>query len=163
MPIKGVQQPDYIEVDEMIRLRKFDGHYEFAHKWYQDPEIVWLVDGDKKLYTDELMDKMYHYLNETGELYFIEVLSNGVYQPIGDVTFSREDMPIVIGDKHYWEKGIGTKVVKKLIERARTLGYKEIKVEEIYSWNEASQKLFTKLGFQPNRKTAKGMSYKLVL
>ncbi len=162
MPINGVEQPNYIKIDDMLRLRKFDGNYEFAMKWYQDLDTVWLVDGDKELYTRELLEKMYTYLNENGELYFIEVYSNGYYQPIGDVTFWKEDMPIVIGEKTYRGKGIGTKVVKKLIERAKELGYKEIAIEEIYSWNIASQKCFTNLGFIPNNKTTKGMSYKLV-
>lgn len=163
MPIGGVEQPDFIIVDDTVRLRKFDGIYGFALEWYQDPETVWLVDGDKKLYNEELLEKMYTYLNGIGELYFIEVYSNGYYRPIGDVTFCKEDMPIVIGDKDYRGRGIGTKVVKKLIERARELGYEEIEVEDIYSWNTASRKLFTNLGFKPDKKTAKGMSFKLIL
>lgn len=106
---------------------------------------------------------MYNYWNEVGELYFIEVYSNGCYKPIGDVTFCKDDMPIVIGDKAYRGKGIGTKVIKTLIERAKELGFKEVEIEEIYSWNKHSQKLFTNLGFVPIKETAKGMSYKLIL
>jgi RimJ/RimL family protein N-acetyltransferase len=163
MPINGVEQPNYIEIYDKIRLRKFDGNYEFALKWYQDLETVWLVDGDEELYTEELLEKMYNYWNGVGELYFIEVYENGHYEPIGDVTFCKEDMPIVIGEKSYRGKGIGTKVVRKLIERAKELGYREIEVEEIYNWNIASQKLYTNLGFKPHKKTTKGMSYKLIL
>ena len=45
MPISGVVQPDILVVDEELRLRKFDGNYDFAFDWYQDPETVKLVDG----------------------------------------------------------------------------------------------------------------------
>ncbi len=33
------------------------------------------------------------------------------------------------------EKGIGTKVLQRMIERAREVGLEEIPVEEIYDWN----------------------------
>lgn len=39
---------------------------------------------------------MYSYLDAHGELYFIEWKENGVWVPIGDVTFWQEDLPIVI-------------------------------------------------------------------
>ena len=51
MPIKGIEQPEYIEIDREIRLRKFDGKYDFAFEWYQDIDIVWMLDGDKEPYT----------------------------------------------------------------------------------------------------------------
>ena len=110
-----------------------------------------------------IIEEMYMDWNRVTEVYFIEVYANGRYIPIGDVSFNQKDMPIVIGEKEYRGRGIGTKVIRKLIERAKDLGYKEIEVEEIYHWNIASQKLYTKLGFKPNRKTTKGMSYKLTL
>ena len=40
MPIKGIEQPEYIEIDKEIRLRKFDGKYDFAFEWYQDIDTV---------------------------------------------------------------------------------------------------------------------------
>ena len=75
---------------------------------------------------------MYEYLNNAGELYFIEVLENGTYKPIGDVTFWQEDMPIVIGDPAYRGKGIARKGISALIERGKSLGYDHLVVGEIY-------------------------------
>ena len=163
MPIKGIEQPGYIEIDKEIRLRKFDGKYDFAFEWYQDTDTLWMLDGDKEPYTLELLDKMYTWWSQVGEVYFIEVLEDEIYKSIGDVSFKQDDMPILIGDKNYRKKGIATKVIRKLIERGKELGYKELEIEEIYSWNLDSQKLYTNLGFKPFKETKNGMSYKLIL
>lgn len=59
---------------------------------------------------------MYRYLNEHGELYFIEIKDGDTYRPIGDVTFWQEDMPIVVGEKNLRGKKIGRRVVGALID-----------------------------------------------
>ena len=65
-----------ILINETLRLRRFDGNYDFAFEWYQDPETVLLVDGKAELYSYETLTNMYNYLNDKGELYFIEVNEN---------------------------------------------------------------------------------------
>ena len=156
MPIEGVEQPEAIEIDNTLRLRKYDGKYDFAYEWYQDIETVYLVDGVKEPYSFEQLGRMYGYLNEHGELYFIEAAENGDYRPIGDVTFRQSDMPIVIGDKNYRGKHIGRKVVAALVERGRELGYKKLYVGEIYDYNAGSRKCFESMGFEAYEKTEKG-------
>ena len=104
---------------------------------------------------------MYRWLDAHGELYFIEVLENGAYKPIGDVTFRQGDMPIVIGDKRYRGKKIGSRVVSALIQRGKALGYGHLAVEEIYDWNEGSRRCFEKAGFRACEKTEKGARYRL--
>ena len=42
MPIQGTVQPEFLAVDEAIRLRRFDGVYDFAFDWYQDEDVVWV-------------------------------------------------------------------------------------------------------------------------
>jgi RimJ/RimL family protein N-acetyltransferase len=163
MPIVGIKQPAFIQVDENIRLRKFDGIYDFAFEWYQDEETVYLVDGKREPYTQEQLKRMYEYLNQHGELYFIEVMNGTSYQAIGDVTFWKEDMPIVIGDKTFRGKGVGKKVVTCLIERGKTLGYHMLKVNEIYSYNIASRKCFESMGFESYEQTERGNRFQLRL
>ena len=163
MAMKGIKQPDMIQIDEALRLHKYDGNHDFALTWYQDPQTVWLVDGKREPYTLERLAGMFHYLNEAGELYFIEIMENGTYKPIGDVTFWQEDMPIVIGDPNYRGKGIGLKVILALIERGRELGYGQLAVEEIYDWNTASRRCFEKAGFQAVHNTEKGANYRRIL
>ena len=161
MPIQGIKQPVIIQIDESLRLRKYDGIYDFALEWYQDSETVYLVDGKRDLYTMERLKGMYEYLNDAGELYFIEVREMGSWRPIGDVTFWQEDMPIVIGDRSYRGRGIGRKVVSTLIQRGRELGYGYHAVDEIYYWNGGSRRCFEGAGFRAYEKTEKGARYRL--
>ena len=122
-----------------------------------------MVDGKRGTYDMDQLSRMYHYLNDAGELYFIEVLENGAYKPIGDVTFWQEDMPIVIGEPRYRGRGLGRKVVAALIQRARELGFDHLAIGEIYDWNAPSQRCFESLGFRAYEKTEKGARYILKL
>lgn len=163
MAIQGIQQPAVIQIDGSLRLRKFDGVYDFALAWYQDEETNYLVDGKHGVYDMEQLSRMYHYLEKKGELYFIEVLENGAYRPIGDVTFWQEDLPIVIGVPEYRRKGLGRKIITALVQRGRELGFDHLCVGEIYDWNEGSRRCFEGLGFVACEKTPKGARYRLDL
>ena len=154
---------DTLQIEEALRLRRFDGNYDFAFEWYQDAETVMLVDGKSEPYTREKLKNMYNYLNAKGELYFIEVNENSKWKPIGDVTFWPEDMPIVIGERKYRGKGIGKKVVSFLVERGRSMGCSKFYVDEIYDFNIGSQKCFESAGFRSYEKTEKGCRYVLDL
>ena len=162
MPIPNIEQPQIIQIDTNLRLRKFDGHFDFAFRWYQDEELVYLVDGVRRPYSYETLSNMYHYLDRHGELYFIEVLE-GQWKPIGDVCFWQEDLPIVIGDPAYRGKGIGGKVICALIARGRALGYDRLAVNEIYDYNTASRKCFENAGFRVSEKTETGNRFERIL
>ena len=163
MPIQGIKQPDFIVIDETLRLRKYDGYHAFAFDWYQDPDTVLMVDGVKNTYSRERLDKMYIYLNNIGELYFIEYLEHDEFIPIGDVAFWKDDMPIVIGLPQYRNRGIGRQVAAALMNRAKELGFAEFHVGEIYHWNTPSRTLFTSMGFEPYEETEQGHRYKIQL
>lgn len=163
MPIPNIIQPNFIYITTEIRLRKYNGKAEFALYWYQDEETLMLVDGKSNPYDIARLNRMYKYLDNHGELYFIEYKVNDRYIEIGDVTFSKEDIPIVIGNKEYRGLGIGKKVVLKLIERGRALGYTKLFVKEIYNYNIGSQKLFEGIGFKKYEETPKGYRYSLEL
>lgn len=163
MPIQGVKQPEIIRIEDTLRLRKFDGKYEFALKWYQDEDMVYLVDGVRRAYDMGRLTRMYTYLNQVGELYFIEVFENGSFQPIGDVTFWQDDLPIVIGEPRFRGKGIGRKILSALVQRGRMLEFDHMCVGEIYDWNEPSRRCFESLGFRAYEKTEKGSRYRLDL
>lgn len=159
MPIAGIVQPEVVQIDEHLRLRSFDGRFAFAFDWYQDTETVWLVDGVRVPYTMEKLERMYRYLDKHGELYFIEM--DGI--PVGDVTFSPEDLPIVIGEPAYRGRGIGRKVISALIARARSLGWEQLRVNEIYHYNIGSRKCFESLGFRETARKETGCSFAMAL
>ena len=161
--IEGVEQPKLLEINKYLWLRKYDGYLDFALIWHQDLELVWLIDGDQECYSLDLLNRMYDYLSKNGECYFIEIFEDDQFIPIGDLTLFADDFAIAIGDRRYWKKGIGTKVLHRMIERAREVGLEEILVEEIYDWNLGSRKLFEKCGFEVVEKTQKGWSYRLTL
>lgn len=164
MGIEGIAQPEYILINNDLRLRKYDGSFEFALEWYQDKETVRLVDGEKaEPYDLDMLRKMYSFLDRAGELYFIEVRVNDIFCPIGDVTFSKYDMPIVIGDYAYRRKGIGKLVVYALVKRAKELGFNRLYIREIYNYNVGSRALFESVGFIEHNTTKNGHGYSLQL
>lgn len=163
MPIPNTTQPDFILIDDSLRLRKFDDCFSFALAWYQDEETNYMVDGRRGVYDRDQLARMYHYLEKRGEVHFIEALENGQFRPIGDVSFWQEDMPIVIGDHAYRGRGIGRKVISALIRRGRELDYPYLQIGEIYDWNEPSRRCFESLGFQAYEITEKGARYRLEL
>ena len=160
MPIPNVPQPQIIQIEPELRLRAFDGAFSFALPWYADPEDIRMIDGGCEPYSPERVGRMYRCLDAHGELYFIEYFRGGRYQPVGDVTFRQEDLPIVIGEKELRGRGIGRKVIRALLCRAVDLRYPEIFVSEIYDWNVPSQRCFSGVGFVPYRRTENGWSYR---
>lgn len=93
------------------------------------------------------MKGMFEYLNDVGELYFIEVLENGDYITIGDVTIKDVNPPIAIWYPKYRGRGIGTAVMKAVITRLKELGVENITGSSVYKWNEVSLKMHRRLGF----------------
>ena len=87
----------------------------------------------------------------------------GEWFPIGDVTLSQDNLPIVIGNPAYQHRGLGKKILSALIELARVKGWKELRVKEIYTYNHVSRCCFKSLGFVENGATEKGMSFILKL
>ena len=163
MAIEGVDQPACIQIDETLRLRRYDGTADFALAWYQDEALVYQVDGVRRPYDGETLYAMYGCLDGRGELYFIEALADGVWTPVGDVAFSREDMPIVIGAPGYRGRGVGKKVIRTLMDRGRALGFDKLGVREIYDWNQASIRCFTACGFAPVERAEQGWRYEAKL
>lgn len=149
-----------LQIDDTLRLRRFDGVCEFALQWYQDTHTVWLVDHRTAPYDMALLQRMYAYLNKKGELYFIELLCEGAYVPIGDVTLCQDDLPIVIAPE-FQRKGIGKRVLLGIIREAKRRGWDHLGVEEIYEDNIASQRLFESCGFQEVGVSKQGNSYRL--
>ncbi|MCR1849586.1 GNAT family N-acetyltransferase [Paeniclostridium sordellii] len=163
--LKINQKPKNLQIDERLRLVTLSKeNWNIGLKWYQDKDVLYNSEGvQDKVYDLETIYRMYSKLDELGELYFIEIMDDGVYKIIGDVTLSEENMPIVIGDKKYWGLGIGKKVILKLLDRAKELGYKSITIPEIYDYNNRSKRLFKSVGFKEFKTNKESKSYKIYL
>lgn len=156
----------YHPVTDTIRLRPATlDDVDIALPWYQDMEILKYTAGIGRdtPYDRETVRNMYQYLLKIGECYIIEVENESTWLPIGDVTLSRETIPIVIGRKEYWGRGIAKNVLLYLIQRAKDIGYTRIKAQEIYDFNTRSLNLFHSLGFKKLQKTEHGIEMELRL
>ena len=144
-------QPSILNIDSRIRLRAYDGDHQVAIPWYQDETVYYNSEGifgSADIPDAEYVRGMYEYLSTHGELYFIEILEDGEFMPIGDVTLKAENPPIVIGVPKYRGVGIGTKVMKAILRRAKEIGITKIYGSTIYDYNIASQRLHETLGFE---------------
>ena len=154
-----------IQIDDSLRLVPYflADHRDVALTWYQDVDLVELVDGVRIPYNVEKLNDMYSYLESNGDLFWIEFREKGEWVPIGDVTLSQENLPIVIGNPTYQHQGIGRKVLRALIDLAQQKGWKQLKVQEIYTFNQISRRCFESLGFVESRRTESGVGFLLKL
>ncbi len=150
MPLENVEQPEIIQISDTLRLRRYDGHYEKLLPGYQTPYVYKNSEGifdDAKKPDLNYVKGMCRYLDNIGELYFIEITENGEYISIGDVTVKDENPPIAIWEDRFRGQGIGKAVMQAVIRRLRTLGYDKITGSGVFKWNTVSQKLHEGLGF----------------
>lgn len=148
---QGGIQPKILPIDEGLRLRAYDGNYLQALPWYLDEYVYRNSEGitdPEQMPNADYVRRMYEYLAEHGELYFIEVLEDGEFVAIGDVTLKEENLPITIGIAHYRGRGIGKKVMRAILTRAKELGIAKIYGSGVYDYNVASQRLHEALGFK---------------
>ena len=150
MPIKNIEQPAVIEIGDDIRLLKYNGDYDIALIGYQDPYVYQNSEGifdDTKIPDINYIKGMFEWLNNNGELYYIQIREGQDFISIGDVTIKDVNPPIAIWYGKYRGIGIGTKVMKIVIKRLKELGYEKITGTTVYKWNESSQRMHEKLGF----------------
>ena len=150
MSIKNIEQPIIIHIDDNLRLIKYNGNYEEALVGYQDPYVYQNSEGifdDNKKPDIDYIKGMFEWLNNNGELYYIQISEGEGFISIGDVTIKDFNPPTTIWYENYRGIGIGTKVMKTVINRLKELGYDKITGTTVYKWNKSSQRMHEKLGF----------------
>lgn len=166
MSLSNTTQPQIIPISPTLRLRIYDGKYELFLPGYQNPTVYQNSEGifdESRIPNLEYVKGMCSYLQKVGELYYIEVLVDCEFIPIGDVTVKPENPPIAIWFDKYHGKGIGKLVMQTLIQRLRALGYSKITGSTVYRWNIASQKLHEGLGFVRTNENEREIIYELAL
>ena len=144
-----MEEQGVVPVDEGLRLRRFAGEpdVDAALPWYADAATVAAVDGPGgQPYDRARVVSMYDALGTQGELYLVERCTASGWEPVGDVTLAPDTLPIVIAPAHR-RRGIARSVLLRLVDRARVLGWEELRVREVHPDNAPSQALYEGLGF----------------
>jgi aminoglycoside 6'-N-acetyltransferase len=134
--------------------------WEILHKWNSDPEVLYYADGNADGYSMEMVKRIYRGVCKNAFCFIMEFKG----RPIGECYLQKmnlerilEKMPgkdlrridIMIGEKEFWGKGIGTEAVRLLVE----FGFEKQNAEAIFgcgvgNYNVRSMKTFEKLGFE---------------
>jgi len=132
-----------ITIDREIRLVKYYPNYEIALTWYQDPQLCKQVDNRDTIYDLDLLKAMYQYLDQKGDLFYIEYQNN----LCGDVCLQSDGEVNIVVAKPYQNKHIGRRVLGKIIEFAKEKEMQELHAV-IYTFNSQSQRMFESAGFR---------------
>jgi RimJ/RimL family protein N-acetyltransferase len=130
-------------VDSSIRLIPYYRNDEVSLEWYQDRDLVKMVDNRDTPYDIPLLHRMYDYLSDNGDCYYIEY--DGVL--VGDVTLLSSGEIAIVVSKEYQRNHIGRRCVREMLSLAKEKGIKEVKAV-IYTFNIPSQRMFLSLGFE---------------
>ena len=130
-------------VDKEIKLVPYYPNYATALGWYQDSELCKQVDNRDTVYDITLLKRMYQYLNQRGDLFYIKYKN----RLCGDVCLQANGEVNIVIAKSFQNKHIGRRVVNEIIRLARERGIQELHAE-IYSFNTQSQKMFQSIGFK---------------
>jgi len=150
-----------------VRLRPMtEDDWGFLVRWNNDAEVLYYAEEDDiTSYTPDQVQALYRSVCQNAICFIIEVdgkpVGEGWLQKMNlervlekypDLDCRRIDL--TIGDKQYWEQGIGTEVIRLLTE----FGFVEQKVDVIYepgiaNYNVRSLRAFQKAGYEIVSKT----------
>jgi RimJ/RimL family protein N-acetyltransferase len=135
-----------------LRNLKIDD-WRYFTKWWHDRELINLTSGNYKIFSNQEIKKSVRKMisSQKEHHWLIEVDQ----KTVGHVNLCRlnpdkAELQIVIGEKEYWAKGIGTTVVIKVLRKAITLKYKLVYVE-VKPTNQRAINLYIKAGFENSR------------
>lgn len=131
------------KVSEEISLVPYFDNFEYTLNWYKDFDVCKQVDNIDFVYDIERLKKMYNYLNENGELYYIEYKN----KLVGDICLTNDSEITIVICKEYQNKHIGRKCVYEILKIAKEKSFKSVKAN-IYTFNKQSQKMFESVGFK---------------
>jgi len=145
--------------DDVMLRPMSDKDFDILLNWNSDAEVLYFCEGDDvESYSLEDIQGMYSYVSKMAFCFIIEY--RGV--PIGECWLQKMNLDhimekhpdldlrridIMIGEKNIWGKGIGTKVIKRLVE----FGFVDEKADMIFympgDYNTRSIRAAEKAGF----------------
>ncbi|MCY4603671.1 MAG: GNAT family N-acetyltransferase [Gemmatimonadetes bacterium] len=145
-----------------LRLRPMtDADWDILLRWNQDPDVLYYADGaDVTAYTLDQIKRIYGGISQAAFCFIAEL--DG--QPIAEAWLQAMNLSRIIeaypgcdcrridlsiGEKQYWNKGLGTEIIRALVD----FGFSEEKAELIFAcdiadYNPRSRAAFAKVGFQ---------------
>ncbi len=135
-----------------LRLRSVDAdeYVQLATPWYRDPEVLELSEEGADPYDPSRVRRMFESTSKKGEVYVIEVCEESEWRAVGDASLLIDAIPLVIGDSTFRSRGIGTRALELLVDRARELGWTSIKVSGVLTYNERALRMYRHAGFVPD-------------
>ena len=130
-------------VDPEITLVKYYPNYQTALQWYQDPRLCKQVDNRDTVYDLPLLKRMYKYLNQRGDLFYIKYRG----RLCGDVCLQHSGEVNIVIAGPYQNRHIGRRVLGEIIRLGREKQLLHL-LAEIYSFNTQSRRMFEAAGFQ---------------
>lgn len=149
-----------------IRLRPMaENDWDILVKWNSDPEVLYYSEGaDVNSYNLEDVQSIYRSTSKNAFCFIIELAGN----PVGECWLQKMNLEklikkypgldsrridLMIGEKQYWGKGIGTEVIRLLLR----FGFLEEKAAIIFGcgvadYNVRSFKAFQRAGFEIDEK-----------
>ena len=139
-----------------------DEHLPLLYKWCADPEVLYWTEGGEDTdlsYDKETVHAIYGGVSQDAYCFLIE--ANGV--PIGEGWLQKMNLPEIlamypktldvrridmsIGEKDYWNQGIGSQFVHMLVEFAFINEHVDVLHCICGDYNKRSQRVFEKNGF----------------
>lgn len=130
-------------IDQEITLIPYYPNPDVALAWSQDPDVCKQVDNIDYVYSEELLNRMYTYLSEHGDCYYIQHQG----KLVGDITLRENAEISIVICNEYQNRHIGRRCVMDMLALARDKGLNEVKAN-IYAFNTQSRKMFESVGFQ---------------
>lgn len=131
------------KINEHLSLVTYYPNEEETLLWYQDKQLVKQIDNKDELYDLDKLHRMYNYLNDNGDCFYIEYDN----KLIGDCTLLNNGEIAIVIIKEYQNKHIGRLCIKEMVNLAKEKGTKEVKAT-IYSFNIQTIKCFKSVGFK---------------
>lgn len=136
-----------------------DEHLPLLYKWNADPQVLyWCEEDDVRAYAADMVRQIYGSVSQNAYCFLIE--ADGV--PVGECWLQKMNLPdvnalyprldvrridMMIGEKVYWNRGIGTAFLRMLIDFAFYGENADVIHVLVDDYNVRSRRAFEKTGF----------------
>lgn len=143
-------EPRILNSGKDLRLRAVnaDEYASVAVPWYHDAEVLDLSEGGSKPYDEARVRRMFQATSRKGEVYIIELRDDDRWVAVGDAALLSDATAIIIGSEMHRSRGIGSRVLRLLIRRAKELSWATVWVSGVLARNERSLRMYKRAGFK---------------